>query len=212
MVVPRLFTWWYRFVCMTCRVEWVRNSKLDHLEHEGQNFIYSLWHSNTATATYLLRGQNLVVLISKSFDGEIAARVLDLLNNEYERGSTSKGGAMAYLKILSRIKKGQRSALTPDGPRGPAHQVQPGCISMAQKAGCPLVPLHIGYSRSRVLTKSWDQHQFPRLFSRILVKVGEPFEVPSKLNPTEFQEVQQQFEQAMMENVSACQAQIETLS
>ena len=208
--VPWAFKLWFHLVGLTCKVTWIGKEQVEALNAQGQNFIYAMWHNNVASANYLLRNHGLVVMISQSFDGQMVGRVLELFNNQYEAGSTSKGGARALLQMVRRVKAGQLGVMTPDGPRGPRYVLQPGCISLAQKSGCPLVPFHVGYTNPRRFERSWDGHQLPRMGSEMIVRLGSPYYVPAELKKDEIERVLQEFSALMKDNATACEAEAET--
>jgi len=54
------------------------------------------------------------------------------------RGSSSRMGATALLELSEILASGRDVFLTPDGPRGPAYQLGPGIIFLAQKTGAPV--------------------------------------------------------------------------
>ena len=65
---------------------------------------------------------------------------MHLLGIETIRGSTTRGGARALLKMLRAVKDENRHlALTPDGPKGPREVVQKGTVQLAIKTGVPVV-------------------------------------------------------------------------
>ena len=68
---------------------------------------------------------------------------------------------------------GRDVVITPDGPRGPAYELGPGIIFLAQKTGAPVMPMNMEYS-SCWRVKSWDRFIIPRPFSKVRVIVGEP--------------------------------------
>ena len=70
------------------------------------------------------------------------------------------------------------ACFTPDGPRGPRYQVQPGLVLVAKRTGAPILPMTFGAQWKRVLT-SWDAFLLPLPFSRIVVVYGEPIYVPA---------------------------------
>ena len=55
-------------------------------------------------------------------------------------------------------------AITPDGPRGPAHKLKPGAVVSAKKSKVPLVLAGVGFKKKKIF-KSWDQFEVPYLFS-----------------------------------------------
>jgi len=92
------------------------------------------------------------------------------------RGSSSRGGAQALLALREVLKTGDRVGFTPDGPRGPLQEVQPGVLFLAQKAGVPIVPVAYG-ARSAWVFGSWDRFLVPTPLNRIVMMYGEPLRV-----------------------------------
>jgi len=165
-----------RWVGWTSRIIWVNRSVRDELEAAGKGFIYAFWHGRQAFLTYLHRGEGIVVLISKSADGEIIARVCHSLGFQTVRGSSSRGASEAVLRLQDILKSGGRIGITPDGPRGPLREVQPGALYLAQMTGCPIVPLAYG-ARKKWVFKGWDEFIVPKPFNRIAIMYGEPISV-----------------------------------
>jgi lysophospholipid acyltransferase (LPLAT)-like uncharacterized protein len=106
--------------------------------------------------------------------------------------------------LVRALRRSQLAAVTPDGPRGPKHRLQPGVLWIAGLAECPLVPYHIEGSRQWVLKKSWDQHKIPKPFSTVYVCIGEPFFVDKNELRSGLESMVKEFEQHMMENVARC--------
>ena len=55
--------------------------------------------------------------------------------------------------------------ITPDGPRGPAYELGPGIIFLAQKSGAAVLPMNMEYSscwRVKAGTASFCQSLFPQ--------------------------------------------------
>ena len=79
-----------------------------------------------------------------------------------------------------------RIAITPDGPRGPRHELQAGAVKLAQLSGAPVLPIRMRYGRAITL-KTWDKFQIPLPFTRVEV-VFEPLHtVPRTSTPEEFE-------------------------
>lgn len=202
ILLPLIYKWILTLIGISCRKIFVGREQLEKLEQNRQNWIYSTWHNNISLNSWSLRNQNLVSMVSSSADGSFAASVLEMMGHKTIRGSSSRGGAKVMLSMIKEIRSGSIGAITPDGPRGPKYHLQSGIISIAQKSGVPLVPLHVEATRQWVFEKSWDKHKFPKPFSTIVVCIGPPFLVSPKLNSDEFEEVRQEFESIMHQNVN----------
>ena len=77
------------------------------------------------------------ILTSPSGDGQIIADVCEAFGIEAERGSSSKPekGMSALIALAAKAREGYEIGITPDGPRGPLHRVQPGIVKLAQLTG-----------------------------------------------------------------------------
>lgn len=150
-----------------------------------QRFIYVFWHE-TMLAAMLFRSTPVHMLISQHADGEIIAQACGHLGIQVVRGSSRHGGAAALVE-LHRVSQFSHLAITPDGPRGPRRQLQPGVVRLASQVGLPILPVGIGFTRAW-RAGSWDHFAVPVPFSGLRFVGGEPIEVPAKLtrDNTEF--------------------------
>ncbi len=116
------------------------------------------------------------VLVSHSHDGELIARMLARFGYRTIRGSSSKGGARAVREMLDEVKKDTVLVITPDGPRGPRHSMNPGLAWMARETGFPVLPM--GYASDKAWhLKSWDRFTIPKFGARVVTCFGEPLSV-----------------------------------
>ncbi len=166
-----------RLVGLTSRVIWVNRDIRTEMESSGQGFIYAFWHGRQVFLVYLHQNDCIHPLISQSKDGELIARVCRSFGIEAVRGSSSQGGMEAVLELKSLVEKGHRIGFTPDGPRGPLRKVQPGVLYLAQKTGCPIVPVAYGAKRRWIFKGSWDEFIVPKPCNRISMIYGEPLSV-----------------------------------
>lgn len=144
---------------------------------EGRQPIYAFWHDRILTGTYFFRDLGIVVLTSKSFDGEYIARFLTRFGFGTVRGSSSRGGVRGLVEMIRLMKDGLPMAFTVDGPRGPRYEAKSGPVLLAKKTGNPILPF-ITESRSFWQLKSWDRLQIPKPFSRTRVFFSKPIFVP----------------------------------
>jgi lysophospholipid acyltransferase (LPLAT)-like uncharacterized protein len=125
---------------------------------------------------YAYRGRRISVLVSQSRDGELIARTVARLGIDSSRGSSSRGGIVGMRSLLRKAAEGWDIAFTPDGPRGPLREVQPGVILAAAATGLPIQPVAIAASRAKLL-RSWDRFLVPLPFSAVHFVYGEPLVV-----------------------------------
>jgi hypothetical protein len=77
--------------------------------------------------------------------------------------------------MLTWAGQDRQLAVTPDGPRGPAEQVKPGALYLAERTGRRMVPIGVAAQPTRAL-KSWDRFRVPWPFARVLISHGVPFD------------------------------------
>jgi lysophospholipid acyltransferase (LPLAT)-like uncharacterized protein len=156
--------------------------KVDGAEHwetvirSGRRPILALWHGRILPATLYWRDRGIVALTSANFDGEWTARLMSRFGYRAVRGSTSRGGVRALVRLRRELAAGHAVAFTVDGPRGPARIAQPGAVWLAGATGHPILPFHIEASRHWTL-RSWDAAQIPAPLTTAVVSVGAPFYV-----------------------------------
>ncbi len=141
------------------------------------------WHQHLVfgvRALFDLRGDGLRpgFLISPSVDGTAPAMFVEKLGGHVIRGSSSHTGARALRDFYETIVKQQISpAITPDGPKGPAHDFKPGAVMLAQLSGKPILPISIAASHT-IRFRTWDRFELPLPFSRVVIAYGEPVKMP----------------------------------
>jgi len=141
----------------------------------GERFVYAFWHSGLLPGAVLHRDEGIAVLVSRHRDGELITRVIEHLGYVTARGSSTRGGEAGVRGMLTWAAQGRQLAVTPDGPRGPAEQVKPGALYLAERTGRRMVP--IGFAAHPVYAlRSWDRFRIPWPFARVLVSHGAPFE------------------------------------
>ena len=134
--------------------------------------IYAFWHQRQVFFTWTHRGAHAKILVSRSKDGEIIARVMRLSRLGACRGSSSRGAVAGARELLDALNEGFDTAVTCDGPKGPAREVKAGILYLAQKTGVPIIPIASATSRRLEFARSWDRFQVPLPFSRALVVHG----------------------------------------
>lgn len=174
---PYLAYGFLSFVGLTSRLKVSGAEHRAALKRAGKGWIYAFWHQRQALLTYTHRGDGAHILVSRSKDGEIIAKVMELSGINAVRGSSSKGAAAATRELLEHAKAGRVIGFTPDGPKGPAREVKQGVLYLAQESGLPILPLASAASRSLVLERSWDKFQVPLPFSRLALAYDPPIRV-----------------------------------
>jgi lysophospholipid acyltransferase (LPLAT)-like uncharacterized protein len=131
--------------------------------------VFAFWHRSLLACAYRFRNRQIAILISRSFDGELIARTVELLGFRAIRGSSSRGGATGLRQMAEAYAAGHRCAITADGPRGPSQVAKPGPAQLAALTGAPWVGAFYAFPLSAWTLKSWDRFLIPKPFSRVLV-------------------------------------------
>jgi lysophospholipid acyltransferase (LPLAT)-like uncharacterized protein len=139
--------------------------------------IYAFWHEQIFLTTYFFRRRRIVVMTSRSFDGEYIARFIQRFGYGAARGSSSRGGAGALVEQARLVRAGFPAGFTIDGPRGPRRVAKMGAVLLAKKTGRPVLPFAVVAEKFWTVS-SWDRLQIPRPFTRAAVRLAPPIRVP----------------------------------
>jgi hypothetical protein len=143
--------------------------------HSPQNIsekpiIFACWHGELLMLPYLYKHYRKTphakVLISPHFDGELISRTIKYFGLGTLAGSSDKSAARVLIQAIKTIKEGYDIGITPDGPKGPRHEVADGIIVMAQKAKAKIVLVEIKPTKFWQLN-SWDKFIVPKPFGTI---------------------------------------------
>jgi lysophospholipid acyltransferase (LPLAT)-like uncharacterized protein len=143
--------------------------------------IYTFWHDRILLATWFWRHRGIVVMTSRSFDGEYIARFIQRFGYGAARGSSTRGATGAMVEMVRLMRAGLPAAFTIDGPKGPRHVAKMGAVLLAKKTGQPVLPFTIT-AKSFWESKSWDRFQVPKPFTRALVGIAPPIYVPADVS------------------------------
>ncbi len=167
----------------------------------AENYIGALWHNRLLIFPLVLRrffpNRHGAALISASHDGDLLSDAIHRFDYNVVRGSSSKLGASALLQLSDVLGNGGDVVITPDGPRGPAYQLGPGIVFLAQKTSAQVLPLNMEYSSCWRL-KSWDRFIIPRPFSKVRVIIGRLERIRPTSTNQEFEAERLRLQNAMM--------------
>ena len=158
--------------------------------------IYCFWHQCVLPCTMYFRHSRAVILISRSFDGELITRILRMFGFGAVRGSSSRAAREGLLGLKHVIEAGRTAIFTADGPRGPIYQTKMGPIKLAQITGAPIGVFHLQPERAWVLN-SWDRFLIPMPFTRICVSWARWTHVPRELCPEQFEPKREELNAAL---------------
>ncbi len=166
-----------------------------------ENYLGALWHNRLLIFPLVLQrffpNRPGAALISASRDGDLLADAIHRFGYDVVRGSSSRLGASAILQLTETLASGRDVVITPDGPRGPAYELGPGIVFLAQKSGALVLPMNLEYSRCWRLG-SWDRFIIPQPFSKVRVLISRPLRVKPTSTPEEFEAERRRVQDAMM--------------
>lgn len=176
-----------------------RGGILDQPDHSP--VIIAFWHNRTALMAYFCerycKERIVLAFISRSRDGQFIADVAARFGIKAVRGSSSRHGTSAMLAAIRAA--GDRRvdlAITPDGPRGPRYQIQPGLVRLAQATRRPIVAVTYQLKWKRLLD-SWDRFHVPIPFSACRFITGEPIFVPENASDAELAAINARISEAL---------------
>ena len=146
---------------------------------DGHLPIYTFWHDHIFVGTYYFRDRGIVVMTSRSFDGEYIARFIQRLGYGAVRGSSTRGAVGALIEMTRLVRAGVPTGFSIDGPKGPRHVAKMGAVILARKTGQPILPFTLTPKSTWEAKKSWDRFQVPIPFTRVLLKIAAPIYVPA---------------------------------
>ncbi len=140
--------------------------------------VYAFWHRCIIGASWYFRNRNGVLMNTTNFDGQWTRRVIERLGYTTAQGSSTRGGLRGLAVMAKRLDEGFDAAFTIDGPRGPRYVAKPGPVMLARRTGRPIVLFHLGLERAWTLRKTWDLMQIPKPFTRAVLVIAAPLDVP----------------------------------
>ena len=161
----------------TTRFEVIGQENFEKAESNGGLPIYTFWHDRIFHMTYFWKRRRIVVMTSRSFDGEYIARFIQRFGYGAVRGSSTRGGVGAIVEMARLMRAGCPTAFTIDGPKGPPYVAKMGAVLLAKKSGHPILPIILALRRYWK-APSWDSFQVPKPFTKARVYIAPPIYVP----------------------------------
>lgn len=203
-VLSRLAIWYLTLVHRTNRYVVDPPDILDTVTPR-QPVIVAVWHGQHILMPVIPIGLNGSAMISRNFDGEVTARVVEHFGNATIRASGGrkqketlrKGGMTGFLEMLRALERGENVVQTADIPQGVARRAGLGIIMLAQRSGAPIVPLAIASSRRYVFGKAWDRTALNLPFGKTAICAGELITVPQDDNDEALEKCRLRLEEEM---------------
>lgn len=186
-VVPPIAVAYYRSLANSWRYVTENEQVFRDLQAGDRPIVGAFLHSRTYALLHYFSQPDKgrwILMCSQSRDGEAMAQVEERLGFRVARGSSGKGGARALVEMIKAQREDRQlnSCLAIDGSRGPRGVAQLGIITLAQKTGGIVLPVASSSLDARIWKNSWDRTIFPQRGAEVRVRMGEPLEVPAKLD------------------------------
>ena len=197
-VVPRLVWALLWLVGRTWRFEIIAEEGATPLPFgEGAGAeIFCFWHQCVLPCTFYYRRTGATIIVSRSFDGELITRILELFGFHTTRGSSSRGAREGLLGLQQVIASGRPAIFTADGPRGPIYRTKMGPIKLAHITGARIGAFHLEPERAWTM-HSWDRFLVPKPFTRIVVSWARWTTVPTDLAESQFEKKREELNAAI---------------
>jgi hypothetical protein len=155
------------------RLDILGEEHVRELWERGECVVFPFWHDQLLLMVKGYRGPGARILISASKDGELIARTMERFGQGVVRGSSHRKGREAFRELVEITAQPWDIVITPDGPRGPRHQIKDGVVQLARISGRAVIPLSFVCSRGRRFS-SWDRFLLPYPFARGVYVFGPP--------------------------------------
>lgn len=205
LVLWRTALWW----CRSLKVTKLHHEPFEAIRSAGSRYVVAFWHGSMLIGWFLHRPmmkEKISALVSQSRDGEYLSAVLERWGYSMIRGSSHIGGKEAMQLMVNEVGNGSSLAITPDGPRGPRHEMKMGAVRVAQRTGSPLVLVGIAAKKKKNL-RSWDAFEVPMPFSKAVAVYSVPTIVPKELDGSSLDE----FKETMQRQIHALTQEAENL-
>ena len=148
-VVPFIAYWLMRIWFGTVRVQILDQDIYDEYftgKQHVDNTVAGSWHRHAVFFFFFFRNlKNRVLMVSRSYDGDITSSIARRLGYTCVRGSSSKGGHDALAAMIDYMNQGQGDkrfcGTAVDGPRGPARILKKGMLVAAKETGSFFIPM-----------------------------------------------------------------------
>lgn len=160
-IVSRLIFLIYKLLCVSISWKFAGH----RYSSETAPFVLGFWHARILMLPYAFQGWHGSLLISEHQDGSFIADAARLMGLDSTRGSSTRGGARAFLEMVRLARAGHSLGITPDGPKGPREVVQRGTVQLARKGGLPFRSACYA-TKHHWRANSWDRFYIPKPFTK----------------------------------------------
>ena len=185
-MAARMLVWAFKLLYLTTRKNYIDTVSGCYSAEPEDHFIYITWHDALLSPIFVTKSYDASALISRHEDGSYLADAMQMVGITPIRGSSSRGGAQA-VKQLADQERRYHIYITPDGPRGPRHELKPGTVYLASQSGMGIQCIGCYIDRAWRIQGSWTDMVIPKPFSRVYMRSAPTIRIPPNLNRDELQ-------------------------
>ncbi len=161
----------------TWRIKNINKEIYNTSRQNGKRPILVLWHDSLLPLSFSHYKDTVATIASDSKDGDLIAYILEKWGFKLARGSSTRGGMKAAMKLVKLCKTYNISAaITVDGPKGPRHEVKSGAVFIAKCLDKEIFVVTLK-TDSFIRFNSWDKFIFPKPFAKVEVHYSNAFYV-----------------------------------
>jgi lysophospholipid acyltransferase (LPLAT)-like uncharacterized protein len=181
-IIARLIVFFARLLFISTKVVVENFEHIAKFQNTDKGYIALFWHGRSMLSPFFVHETKKQVfgLFSNHPDGRLMARIFALNRVGIIWGSTTSSTPSTIRNSISALKTGGVLAFSPDGPIGPRFTIATSSsLYFAAKTGVPIIPFYISAKNAKMLS-NWDRYMIVKPFSKMGVKIGQPFYVSEK--------------------------------
>jgi lysophospholipid acyltransferase (LPLAT)-like uncharacterized protein len=169
-----------RVLHATCRIRCIHRRGAESAEEPGESkpAIYCFWHENLPVwfVAFVKSSQGQAWLQHPAAYMKPTHIVLQLMGVRRLLGSRGEEGRRAAAQLAELLKQGYSTAINPDGPAGPPHNLRKGVLHISHDSGVPIIPVRLS-AKPCLRLPTWDRKIVPLPFARIEIALQQPIRV-----------------------------------
>ncbi|MDE7315870.1 MAG: lysophospholipid acyltransferase family protein [Mucispirillum sp.] len=186
----------------TWKIKNINKEAYDKSRKEGRRPVLVLWHDSLLPLSFSHYKDSLATIASDSKDGDLIAYILEKWGYKLARGSSTRGGIKAVMKLVKLCKTHNiAAAITVDGPKGPRHEVKSGAVFIAKCLDNEIYAVTLK-TDSFIRFNSWDKFIFPKPFAKVEVWYSDAFYVSEDKDEAALKEDTGRLQKFMMQRTS----------
>jgi lysophospholipid acyltransferase (LPLAT)-like uncharacterized protein len=189
---------YFKLVDLTSRKVFINREYEREMDREGSCCVAG-FHGSALFPGYYCRRFGGIIMVSRSWDGDLMDRCLKAWGYDTARGSSSRGGKEALQEMIELARERKcPTGMAVDAPRGPARRAKIGAVILARETGQPILPI-TSWATRFVQFKSWDRMILPLPFGTIVIVFGQPIAVLQGLSHEEYEALREKTERSLLE-------------